>query len=432
MKYYSTNNKHNKVNFRHSILSGLADDEGLFMPERIPKLKKSFFDNLDKLSFQEIAFEVAKNFVADEIPETDLKKIIENSISFEAPLIKLSENLAILELFHGPTLAFKDFGARFMARTMEYFLKGMNKEITILVATSGDTGSAVANGFLSVDGINVLVLFPSKKISKIQEKQITTLGNNINAIEVDGTFDDCQRLVKTAFVDNDLKTKINLSSANSINIGRLIPQSFYYFESYKQIQNKKLNIVYSIPSGNLGNLTAGLFAKEMGLPIKKFIAATNKNDVFEIFINTGIFNPRAAEITLSNAMDVGNPSNLVRIIDLYKNNHSIISDVIFSRSFSDKETLYKIEELSNIFNYTIDPHGAIGCLAFDHYLHECDKKTYGVVLETAHPAKFLNVFEDNLTSTTEIPERLKSCLNKKGITVNISNNYESLKEILQS
>ncbi len=432
MQYYSTNNKENKVSFKQAILQGLANDKGLFMPEKISRLPETFFKNLSHLSFQEIAFKVARNFIEDEISENELHFIIENSISFEAPIIKLSDDLSILELFHGPTLAFKDFGARFMARTMEYFLKGLNKEITILVATSGDTGSAVANGFLNVEGIKVLVLFPSGKISKIQEKQITTLGNNITAVEVEGTFDDCQRLVKTAFVDENLKSKINLSSANSINIGRLIPQSFYYFESYKQIENKDQKIVYSVPSGNLGNLTAGLFAKEMGLQINKFIAASNKNDVFTKFIGEGKFLPKASVETLSNAMDVGDPSNFARIIDLYKNDHKVISDLIFSKSFSDEETLNKIQYLYDNFKYVIDPHGAVGCLAFDQYKNTINENVSGVVLETAHPAKFINVIEDNLNIIPEIPDRLKSCLNKIGNTIKISNQYKDLKEILQN
>ncbi|MBK7980489.1 MAG: threonine synthase [Ignavibacteriae bacterium] len=432
MQYYSTNNKENKVSFKQAILQGLANDKGLFMPEKISRLPETFFKNLSHLTLQEIAFKVARNFIEDEISENELHFIIENSISFEAPIIKLSDDLSILELFHGPTLAFKDFGARFMARTMEYFLKGLNKEITILVATSGDTGSAVANGFLNVEGIKVLVLFPSGKISKIQEKQITTLGNNITAVEVEGTFDDCQRLVKTAFVDENLKSKINLSSANSINIGRLIPQSFYYFESYKQIENKDQKIVYSVPSGNLGNLTAGLFAKEMGLQINKFIAATNKNDVFTKFIGEGKFLPKASVETLSNAMDVGDPSNFARIIDLYKNDHKVISDLIFSKSFSDEETLNKIQYLYDNFKYVIDPHGAVGCLAFDQYKNTINENVSGVVLETAHPAKFINVIEDNLNIIPEIPDRLKSCLNKIGNTIKISNQYKDLKEILQN
>jgi threonine synthase len=430
LKYYSTNNKNNKVTFREAILRGLANDKGLFMPERIPLLSNGILDNLEKLSFQEIAIEVSKYFIENEIPVNDLIDIIGASISFQAPVKNLSNQLNILELFHGPTLAFKDFGARFMARTMEYFLKDSNREMTILVATSGDTGSAVANGFLNVNGINVIVLFPSGKISKIQEKQITTLGNNITAVEIEGTFDDCQSLVKTAFVDEELNSKLNLSSANSINIGRLIPQTFYYFESFKQLEYEK-KVVYSVPSGNLGNLTAGLFAKKMGLPINKFIAATNSNDVFTKYINSSKYEPRSSKITISNAMDVGAPSNIDRIIDLYEDNHSIISDVIYSRSYSDKKTLIKISELKEQYNYIIDPHGAVGCLALEDYQSEVEPDCIGVVLETAHPAKFLDVYEKHLNFEPEIPERLSISLDKKGSTIKISNNYYEFKEILQ-
>ena len=429
MNYYSTNNKNNQVSFRQAILRGLADDRGLFLPESIPPLSKSFLESLSHLSFQEIAFEVSKYFIEDEIPKSDLMNIIESSISFEAPLINFSDQLNILELFHGPTLAFKDFGARFMAQTMKYFLKDNDKEINILVATSGDTGSAVANGFLNIRGINVIVLFPKGKISKIQEKQITTLGNNITAVEVEGTFDDCQRFVKAAFVDKELKSNLNLSSANSINIGRLIPQSFYYFESYKQLENKE-KVVYSVPSGNLGNLTAGIFAKIMGLPIHKFIAATNANDVFTKYINSGEYQTRLSEITLSNAMDVGDPSNIARIKDLYEDDHSMISNVIFSKSYSDKQTLTKISELKDKYNYIIDPHGAVGCLALEAYQKTVEPNCIGVVLETAHPGKFIEVFENNLDFKPEIPERLAISLNKKSITIKLDNNYKHFKDVL--
>lgn len=429
MKYYSTNNKNNKVRFREAILRGLADDKGLFMPENFPILSKSILNNLDHLSFQEIAFEVSKLFIGNEIPANDLLSIIDSSISFDAPVINLSNHLNILELFHGPTLAFKDFGARFMARTMEYFLKYENTEITILVATSGDTGSAVANGFLNVNGINVIVLYPSEKISKIQEKQITTLGNNINAIEIVGTFDDCQRIAKTAFVDDELKSAVNLSSANSINIGRLIPQSFYYFESFKQLINKN-KVVYSIPSGNLGNLTAGLFAKKIGLPIQKFIAATNSNDIFTKYVNDGIYKSRPSKVTLSNAMDVGDPSNIARIKDLYEDNHNLISRIIFSKSYSDKQTLSKISELKEKYNYIIDPHGAVGCLALEDFQKEVDSDCTGVVLETAHPGKFLDVFEINLNFLPKIPKRLRTSLSKKSNTIKLSNNYNQFKDFL--
>ena len=429
MKYYSTNNRKELVTFRTAIMQGLANDKGLFMPEYFPSLDSKFLINLHKLSFQEIALAIASKFIGDEISDSSLENIISTSITFPAPVVRLTKELSILELFHGPTLAFKDFGARFMARTMEHFIENEDKEINILVATSGDTGSAVASGFLNVKGINVIVLFPKGKISKYQEKQITTLGNNITAIAIDGTFDDCQHLVKQAFMDNDLKKVINLSSANSINIGRLIPQSFYYFESYKQFESPG-NIVYSIPSGNLGNLTAGLFAKNMGLPIRRFIAATNSNDVFTIYINSGKYSARKSVQTLSNAMDVGDPSNLARINDLYNQNHSLISDVIYSKSYSDKQTLNKIKQINEKYNYTIDPHGAVGCLALDDYRNDVDDSAIGVVLETAHPAKFMDVFLNNLNIIPSIPERLKVCLDKEGSTESLSNYYSEFKDFL--
>lgn len=429
MKYYSTNNKYDSVSFRQALLQGLADDRGLFMPESIPQFTQTFIDNLSELSFQEIAFSIGNTFIDNEISNAKLNDIITSSISFPAPIVKLTNKLSILELFHGPTLAFKDFGARFMARTMEHFIQSENSEITILVATSGDTGSAVANGFLNVDGINVIVLFPNGKISEIQKKQITTLNNNITAVAIEGTFDDCQRLVKKAFIDEEIKSPIKLSSANSINIGRLIPQSFYYFESYKNM-DKKTKIVYSIPSGNLGNITAGLIAKKMGLPIHNFIAATNSNDVFTNFINTGYFKPRSSQITLSNAMDVGNPSNHARIIDMFNNNHSLISDLIYSSSFSDKQTLNKIHQLNKDYGYIIDPHGAIGCLALDQFIKEENNNISGVVLETAHPAKFIDVFKNNLNFMPEIPNRLAVCLKKNSKFDVLSNDYNEFKSFL--
>lgn len=432
MKYYSTENTNESVDFRTALLRGLASDKGLFLPEFIPILDQNFIKHLDEFSFQEISFNIAKKFIGDEINNSDLMNIIESAISFEAPVVNLSKSLSILELFHGPTLAFKDFGARFMAKTMGYLLKNSDKKITILVATSGDTGSAVANGFLNVEGIDVVVLYPKNKVSKIQESQITTLGNNIKAIEIKGNFDDCQKLVKTAFVDKDLLKNLNLSSANSINIGRLIPQSFYYFESFKQIEDKN-NLIYSVPSGNLGNLTAGLIAKQMGLPIKRFIAATNSNNVFEEYIQTGIFNPRSSVETISNAMDVGNPSNLERIIKMFNNNHSIISDIIYSKSYSDSQTIVKMNEIHSNYNYIIDPHGAVGCLAVDSYLgNNSPAFDNFIVMETAHPAKFLDVFKDNLDFTPKIPERLSECLTKESLSIELSNNYSDFKEYLLS
>ncbi|MCP5063547.1 MAG: threonine synthase [Ignavibacteriae bacterium] len=432
MKYFSTNNKIETVTFRDAILQGLARDKGLFMPEQIPTLEEGFITNLSSLSFQEIAFHISQHFVGNEISNSNLLKIIENSITFPSPLVELSESLSILELFHGPTLAFKDFGARFMARTMEHFLENGNTELTILVATSGDTGSAVASGFLNVNGINVVVLFPKGKVSEIQKKQMTTLGNNIKALEIDGTFDDCQKLVKSAFIDSEITSKRKLSSANSINIGRLIPQTFYYFESYKQIKNKKGKIIYSVPSGNLGNLTAGIMSKKMGLQIHKFIAATNANNFFTKYLETGIFEAKPSVETYSNAMDVGDPSNLSRIDSIFKKDLGKIKNIIFSKSFTDVETLKKMEEIYETKNYIIDPHGAVGCLALDEYKNKVDHNISGVVLETAHPAKFKDVFTKHLAFEPTIPDRLSMCMTKTGSYTELSNNYTEFKNYLLS
>ncbi|MEE9431429.1 MAG: threonine synthase [Melioribacteraceae bacterium] len=432
MKYFSTNNKIETVTFREAILQGLASDKGLFMPEQIPTLEGDFIANLSSLSLQEIALHTTEHFVNDEIAKPELENIINNSITFPSPLVELSDSLSILELFHGPTLAFKDFGARFMARTMEHFLQNENTELTILVATSGDTGSAVASGFLNVKGINVVVLYPKGKVSEIQKKQMTTLGNNITALEIDGTFDDCQRLVKEAFIDSEIISKKKLSSANSINIGRLIPQTFYYFESYKQIKNKDRKIVYSVPSGNLGNLTAGIMAKKMGLPIDKFIAATNANDVFTKYLENGNYESRPSVETFSNAMDVGDPSNLSRINSIFGNNLAEIKNIIFSKSFSDNDTIEKIKEIYKSNKYIIDPHGAVGCLALDEYEVKVDYDITGVVLETAHPAKFKDVFVNNLDFVPSLPERLSLCLTKAGSYTELSNNYAEFKEYLLS
>jgi len=339
MQYYSTNNKNQLVNFKSALLTGLAADGGLCLPEYIPELSKSFLDNLVNYSMQEVAFYISQKFIGDEINEEDLQNIIESSINFPVPLVSLNKNLSVLELFHGPTLAFKDFGARFMARTMEYFLKDEKDDLNILVATSGDTGSAVASGFLGVKGVRVFVLYPSGKVSKIQEQQFTTLGENIQAFEIDGNFDDCQKIVKTAFLDKELISRKKMSSANSINIARLIPQTFYYFEAAKQIPQNDNPIIFSVPSGNFGNLTAGLFAKKMGLQIYKFIAATNSNDVFPKYLSSGTYTPMPSIKTFSNAMDVGNPSNLQRINDLFDDDVSLIKSVVYAKSFSDTSTV---------------------------------------------------------------------------------------------
>jgi threonine synthase len=427
MKYYSTNNKNESVTFKTALMKGLAEDKGLYMPSEIPSFQKGTLEKLWDFSFEEIAFSIASLFIEEEISPSDLEQIINSSISFKCPLVQLDKNTFVLELFHGPTLAFKDFGARFMARTLEHFMKYESKKLTILVATSGDTGSAVANGFLNVEGIDVVVLYPKNKISKIQQKQITTLGNNINALEIDGTFDDCQRMVKAAFVDSDLKGRKNLSSANSINIGRLIPQSFYYFEAAKQLEENNDHI-FAVPSGNLGNLTAGLIAGKMGLPVRKFIAATNKNDVFTKYILSGEFIPRKSTVTISNAMDVGNPSNLARIKALYNSDHSLISKVIYSKNFSDKDTLTEMERIYNKNNYIIDPHGAVGSLALNEFRKS--NNATGIILETAHASKFLDVFSDHLEFKPEIPQRLSSCLHKESNVTELTNNYDEFKSYL--
>lgn len=433
MKYFSTRNQNNFVSFREAVLNGLAQDGGLFMPETIPSFPRSFIENLDSFSFQEIGFETAKKFISDEIGEQKLQEIIQRSLNFPAPLVDLDEDIHILELFHGPTLAFKDFGAQFMARTMEHFVKDFNKELVILVATSGDTGSAVAHGFYGVDGIKVYLLYPSGKVSNIQEKQLTTLDKNIIALEINGTFDDCQHLVKNAFTDNDLKNKLKLSSANSINIARLIPQSFYYINAVKQLKQSTKKIVFSVPSGNLGNITAGLIAKKMGMPIDLFIAATNSNDVFTNYLSSGKFEPRKSIQTYSNAMDVGNPSNLERIRALYEDNIEKMRSEIASFSFNDTDTVAGIKEVFNNYGYIIDPHGAVGYMALKKFLTAHDENEFNtVVAETAHPAKFKDVVENAIQSVVEIPERLAVCLGREKKTVELNSDYSSLKEFLMS
>lgn len=430
MKFYSTNNSQTQVSFREAVLKGIADDGGLFMPNEIPLLPASFFQNIEKYSFQEIGYQVAKLFIND-INEIDLQRIINNAISFPAPLVRLSENISILELFHGPTLAFKDFGAQFLANLIEFYLKDEEKETLILVATSGDTGSAVANGFYGKKGIKVALLYPSGKVSKTQEQQLTTLGKNIFAFEVEGVFDDCQRLVKQAFHDNDLKNIFSMTSANSINIARLLPQSFYFFEAYKQVKDKSLPFVVSVPSGNFGNLTAGLIAQFMGLPIAKFIAAVNANDIFPNYLGSGKYEPKDSVQTLSNAMDVGNPSNFARIISLFSNDVESIRNKISSSSYRDEQTLSAIKEVKEKFGYTIDPHGAVGYLALKKYLDNSgNKNVNAAILETAHPSKFSETVDDVLKEKTKMPERLSVCLEREKRSVLTQKDYASFKETL--
>jgi len=428
MFYYSTNNKSLRISLRDAVLKGLADDVGLFMPERIPQMPKIFFDNIHRFTPIEISFQVAQAILGDDIPEAKLKTIVTETLSFPIPLVKVTDNIFSLELFHGPTLAFKDIGARFMARLLAHFREGEKQDITVLVATSGDTGSAVANGFLGVKGIEVVILYPRGKVSEIQEKQLTTLGQNITALEVNGTFDDCQALVKKAFSDKELNQKLKLTSANSINIARLIPQSFYYFIAFAQVANKKNDVVICVPSGNFGNLTAGLIAKRMGLPIMKFIAATNVNDIVPNYLLSGAFSPKSSRQTISNAMDVGNPSNFTRMLDLYNHDLKSMQQDIVGYSFTDDETKDTMKEVFEEYGYMLDPHGAVGFSALNKYLE--GKHETGIFLETAHPAKFLEVVESVINMKIEIPEALASCLTKPKRSVLMENSLDSLKSFL--
>ncbi|HRI59574.1 MAG TPA: threonine synthase [Saprospiraceae bacterium] len=428
MQLYSTNNPNLRVSFKEAVMKGLPDDNGLFMPVEIPKLQEEFVRNLKQYSFQEVSFIVAKNLMQGAIPDEDLQVIIQNAIDFPAPVVRLDEETYILELFHGPSLAFKDFGARFMAQTMAWLNRGEDKELTILVATSGDTGGAVAAGFFRTPGIRVVILYPSGKVSPLQEKQLTTLGHNVTAIEISGTFDDCQALVKKAFLDQDITTKLRLSSANSINIARLIPQSFYYFEAYKQIMPVHAPLVFSIPSGNFGNLTAGLLARKMGLPVHRFIAATNANDVVPAYLESGRYSPRPSVRTLSNAMDVGAPSNFARMLDLYCSTWNIMREDIVGYSFSDEETQAAMREIDKQYNYVIDPHGAVGYLALRQYQKR--EACLGVILETAHPAKFTEDVEQILGRGIPIPERLAALANEEKDAVHMRPDYASFKEWL--
>lgn len=429
MKLYSTKNAQQYYTLQEAVMKGLPDDNGLFMPKVIPTLPKTFFENLNQYSFKELSFEVCKQLFQDAIPEKDLEKIINNAINFPAPVVHLDEDISILELFHGPSLAFKDFGARFMSNLMSYFNQGEKKELVILVATSGDTGGAVAAGFLKAKGIKVVILYPSGKVSMLQEKQLTTLGHNIEALEVDGTFDDCQALVKQAFLDKELNKGIRLSSANSINIARLVPQSFYYFEAYKQLETKK-EVAFVIPSGNFGNLTAGLFAKRMGLPVKHFVAATNANNIVPEYLNKGTYVSRASVPTISNAMDVGAPSNFARMLDLYRFEWNGMREEIKGFSFNDDETRKAIKEVFDKYNYVIDPHGAVGYLALKEFQKQFPN-TKGVILETAHPSKFNVEVEAQIKKKVNIPTRLSELADRKKVATSIGTDFEGFKSLLK-
>lgn len=430
MKYYSTNRKASDVTLEEAVVKGLAADRGLYMPHNIRILPASFYEQIDQLSFQEIASQVADAFFGEDVPAETLKQIVYDTLSFDVPVVRVKENIYSLELFHGPTLAFKDVGGRFMARLLGYFIRKEGKrQVNVLVATSGDTGSAVANGFLGVEGIHVYVLYPKGKVSEIQEKQFTTLGRNITAVEVDGTFDDCQALVKSAFMDQELNERMQLTSANSINVARFLPQTFYYFYAYAQMKKlgREKELVVCVPSGNFGNITAGLFAKRMGLPVKRFIAANNQNDIFYQYLKTGQYAPKPSVQTIANAMDVGDPSNFARILDLYEGSHDAIASEISGETYTDDQIRETVQLTYDETGYLLDPHGACGYRALSENLQPGE---VGVFLETAHPAKFLHTVEDIIGTDINIPEKLKAFMNGTKQSVPMSQNFMTFKEWL--
>lgn len=439
MMYYSTNGRAPQATLREAVERGLAPDRGLYMPDHIQQLPASFFDRIDQLTFQEMSFEVARAFFGGDVDDASLKRIVTDTLAFETPLRRVEEGIYSLELFHGPTLAFKDVGARFMARLLQYFIHKdcegrpmAGGEVNVLVATSGDTGSAVANGFLGVDGIHVYVLYPKGKVSRIQESQFTTLGRNITALEVDGVFDDCQALVKNAFMDSELNAHMTLTSANSINVARFLPQAFYYFNAYAQLKRAAAvadpsNLVVCVPSGNFGNITAGLFAKRMGLPVKRFVAANNANDIFYNYLQTGKYCPQPSKQTLANAMDVGDPSNFARILDLYANQWADIKADISGATYTDDRIREAMRQCYEATGYVLDPHGACGWRALNELLQPSE---VGVFLETAHPAKFKEKVDDILGTDIAIPERLQAFMRGKKQSVEMANDFDAFKSFL--
>lgn len=428
MQFYSLNHSSPKVSFKEAVIKGIAPDKGLYFPERIPKIDKKIFDRIDDYSNQELAYEMIKEFVGDDIPAADLKSIIEDTLNFDFPLVPIEEGVFCLELFHGPTMAFKDVGGRFMARCLSYFNKKQTTEVTVLVATSGDTGGAVASGFLGVKGVNVLILYPSGKVSEVQEKQLTTLGQNIKALEVDGTFDDCQAMVKTAFLDTEITDTIQLTSANSINVARWLPQMFYFAFAYKQLKDRSKKLVFSTPSGNFGNICAGFMAQQIGLPINHFIASTNANRVVPNFMVNGVYEPLKSVATISNAMDVGDPSNFIRIREIFKDNFKQLQKNLSSYSFSDYQTREAMQDVHTETGYVMDPHGAVGYLGLKQYLKE-QKKTQGIFLETAHPVKFLDVVEPVIQKRIPYPPQIEEIMDRKKVADSIST-YDELKAFL--
>ncbi|WP_242093468.1 threonine synthase [Aestuariivivens sediminicola] len=428
MNYYSLNKKAALSSFKNAVIKGLAPDKGLYFPERITPLPQDFFNSLDSMSHADIAYEAIKQFVFPEIPEKDLRQIVASTLSFDFPVVTLNDHISTLELFHGPTMAFKDVGARFMARCLGYFNQDNTQEVTVLVATSGDTGGAVANGFLGVKGVNVVILYPSGKVSEIQEKQLTTLGQNIRALEVDGTFDDCQTMVKRAFLDDSLTRNMQLTSANSINVARWLPQMFYFMFAYRHLYKTYDDIVFSVPSGNFGNICAGMMAQQLGLPIHHFIASNNVNNVVTRYLISELYEPRPSVQTISNAMDVGAPSNFIRIQEIYKNKFDTLKEHLYSYSFTDDETRAAMLELYNTFGYVADPHGAVGYLGSKAYLKD-HPDAHCVFLETAHPTKFLDVVEAVIKKDQPLPEQIQAVMDKEKVSEKITT-YEDLKAYL--
>lgn len=430
MKYYSLTDKNNTASFSEAVIRGLAPDRGLYFPENISRLDEVFLEDLTNKSMVEIGVEVMRPFVGGTIPDDRLRKIVTDTLCFDFPVNKVNDNTATLELFHGPTMAFKDVGARFMARCIGYFNEQSPKKVTVLVATSGDTGGAVASGFLGIEGAEVIILYPKGKVSHIQELQLTTNGKNIKAVEVDGVFDDCQEIVKSAFIDKDLKRKLNLTSANSINVARWLPQSLYFFFAYQQFKRLGLDkkLVFSVPSGNFGNICAGIVAKRLGLPINHFIASTNINDTVPRYLQTQNYQPNSSKQTISNAMDVGNPSNFIRIQSLYKNNFDSLKQDFSSYAYDDAETKLALAELHQKHNYVADPHGAVGYLGLKDFLKK-NPDYYGIFLETAHPIKFRDTVEDTLGLTLDIPTQIQNILDKTPEKTSLRG-YKAFKEYL--
>ncbi len=431
MNYYSINRQSPNVNFKEATIKGQAPDKGLYFPEEIPVLPKSFFNDIEQMSNEEMAYKVIAPFVGNVMPETVLQQIVNETINFSIPIVPVSDSIFALEMFHGKTLAFKDVGARFMSRCLGYFVKDNNRKVTVLVATSGDTGGAVADGFYDVEGVQVVILYPSGKVSSVQEKQLTTLGKNIFALEVNGTFDDCQQMVKQAFNDESLMQEIFLTSANSINVARWLPQQFFYYLAYKQWKDKSLPPVISVPSGNFGNICAGILAYKSGLPINHFIAACNANDVIPKFMETKAYIPQQAVATISNAMDVGNPSNFVRILQMFDGNADLLSTVFSAVRVTDEETKLAIKEIDSSVGYLMDPHGAVGYIALKNYLQNHPGQS-GIFAETAHPIKFYDVVEEIIQRKIPLPASIETLMNYEKKSIAIEADYDVLKSYLLS